>query len=327
MRLRGVAVAALGGYGRGFLNPASDVDLLFVSEHGRSLPQEAVGEYLRLLWDAGFELGHACRTFSECVALGRSDHEAFTAMLDGRFLVGDPHVFARFERAFRRGVVRGNERVFIAAIARNRELRHAQYHGSVGLLEPDVKEGLGALRDVHAIGWASLIADQRFSGDGAERNGPLTSSEQRALDAAHDALLRTRTELHFKVGKKQDVLDHALQVAVAAGLGYEDSDVGRAVEQFMQEYYLAAHQVKRLTDGALRALLAERRRSWWFLDRVRQRPSPMTLSCAAGPSGCRRGGGRNSSRLTRCGCCPSLRSSKGFRWTWTRSARRRSMRT
>jgi [protein-PII] uridylyltransferase len=266
-----VAVAALGGYGRGLLNPGSDVDLLFVSENGRSLPQEAVGEYLRLLWDIGFELGHASRTFGECVQLGRNEHQAFTAMLDARFLAGEPEVFARFERTFRRGVARGNERALIAAIARNRELRHAQYQGRVGLLEPNVKEGPGGLRDVHDLRWANLIVGHRPSQDGAEHDGLLSPNQEKALDAAYDVLLRARNELHFCANRKQDVLDHALQAPMAAGLGYQDSDVGRAVEQFMQGYYLAAHQIKRLTDVALRTLLAEQRRSWWLLDRVRQR--------------------------------------------------------
>ncbi len=149
-----MAIVAQGGYGRGLLAPSSDIDLLFLLPYKQTAWGESVAEYiLYLLWDLGFKVGHATRTIDQCVRLGHSDMTIRTALLDARLILGDAALFTDFQQRFRAEVLEGNARPFIEAKLAEQNARHARAGASRYLVEPNVKDGKGGLRDLHTLHW------------------------------------------------------------------------------------------------------------------------------------------------------------------------------
>ena len=149
-----MAIVATGGYGRGLLAPGSDIDLLFLLPYKQTAWGESVAEYmLYLLWDLGFKVGHATRTIDQCVRLSHSDMTIRTALLDARLILGDEVLFAAFQRRFRKDVLEGNARAFIDAKLEEQNARHARAGASRYLVEPNIKDGKGGLRDLHTLHW------------------------------------------------------------------------------------------------------------------------------------------------------------------------------
>jgi [protein-PII] uridylyltransferase len=206
----GLALLAVGGYGRGELAPGSDLDLLLLHRPKRSA-NEAAQALWYPIWDSGLKLGHAVRTVREATALASSDLDTATALLSCRHLAGDPSLTDDLaEQAL--ALWRKRSRRWLAELARSVRERHRQ-HGEVAfLLEPELKEGRGGLRDVHALGWSELARPQLGNGD------------PEALAAAGDVLLAVRVELHRRTGRPSDRLALQEQDAVAEALGYEGAD-------------------------------------------------------------------------------------------------------
>ncbi len=149
-----MAIVATGGYGRGLLAPGSDIDLLFLLPYKQTAWGESVAEYmLYLLWDLGFKVGHATRTIDQCVRLSHSDMTIRTALLDARLILGDEALFTEFQRRFRKDVLEGHARPFIDAKLEEQNLRHARAGASRYLVEPNIKDGKGGLRDLHTLHW------------------------------------------------------------------------------------------------------------------------------------------------------------------------------
>jgi [protein-PII] uridylyltransferase len=240
-------ILALGGYGRGNLNPRSDIDLLFLSD--KVDPDDQVTRHvLHTLWDLGFDIGHSTRTLADCIAAGREDEESLTSMLEARFLIGDVTLAKRLARSISANFLGRKLRPFISKKLEKRQLRHARAGLSVQLLEPNVKESPGGLRDTHVVGWLLKATRSKKAPEGLLENHLLTKIHYQAYTQAADFLLRTRNELHFTTGKAYDVLEHDLQPIVAEGLSYNDHGQMMAVEHFMRDYYLHARNVKHLTD-------------------------------------------------------------------------------
>ena len=243
--LEQVAVVALGGYGRGELAPSSDVDLLFLHD-GR--PSEEVGrfveEVLKLLWDVGLEVGHSFRSPRECVAFARDDLDTRTALTTARLVIGSEPL----PEVLRKELISSlwKDRRATAGFLESMRIELAERHGRFGAVavqEPNVKEGVGGLRDLHAILWVGHARSGKSSLSGLQGDGLLTSGEVRILNRCHEFLAWVRNELHFSAGRKNDVLTLDLQEGLAASLGYEARRGLHASELFMRDYYRRASEL------------------------------------------------------------------------------------
>ena len=262
-----LALLAVGGYGRGALAPFSDIDLLFLRPYKQTAHAESVIEFmLYALWDLGFKVGHASRTVDECVKLAREDITIRTSILEARQLTGDKALAANLKRRFRDEVVKGTGAEFVAAKLRERDERHARAGASRYMVEPNVKEGKGGLRDLHTLFW---IAQYLHPADGVEavmRMDMFQGQEVRAFIRAFDFLESVRAHLHFTTGRAEERLTFDLQPEVARRMGYNDrprpgGDNTPAVERFMRRYFLIAKDVGALTRAFSAKLEAEHLKS------------------------------------------------------------------
>jgi [protein-PII] uridylyltransferase len=243
------AVVAQGGYGRGELNPQSDIDLSFLYSWKITPYVESVTErLLYTLWDAGLRVGSAVRTVSESIRLAESDMKVKTTVLDSRFLCGDYELYGEFEKAVEKRLIKKRVNRFIQEKLEESRLRHASYGGSVYLLEPEVKEGEGGLRDIHTARWIARICLNAKDLDALALDGVLSVEEVSALKESQDFLFRVRNELHFSTGKHQDQLTFEEQEKVSHSLGFEGEGTLKGVEVFMRSYYLHASRISRLTS-------------------------------------------------------------------------------
>ena len=241
-------VVAQGGYGRGELNPYSDIDLLFLYSWKVSPYVEAVTErLLYTLWDAGLQVGHATRTVKESIALSASDMKVKTALLDARYLCGHYELYQEFDKAVENRLVKKRVSRFVQEKLTESRLRHESYGGSVYLLEPDVKDGEGGLRDIHTARWIGRVKAGAKDLDGLALKGIVSADDIAKLKTAQDFLLRVRNELHFSTGKHQDQLTFDEQQRLSRALGFEGEGTLKVVEVFMRNYYLHAAEISRLT--------------------------------------------------------------------------------
>src|SRR6187397_448202 len=243
-----MAVVATGGYGRGLLAPGSDIDLLFLLPYKQTAWGESVAEYmLYLLWDLGFKVGHATRTIDQCVRLSRSDMTIRTALLDARLILGDETLFAEFQRRFREDVLKTSVRPFVDAKLAEQNARHARAGASRYLVEPNVKDGKGGLRDLHTLHWLA----KHLYPDKAEEEfidaGVFTSAEYRSFRRCADFLWSVRCNIHFFSGRAEERLSFDMQREIAIRLGYTSHPGMQDVERFMKHYFLIAKDVGELT--------------------------------------------------------------------------------
>lgn len=243
------AVVAQGGYGRDELNPFSDIDILFLYGWRAGPYVEFVTErILYPLWDAGLTVGHATRTVTECARHARGDHVIQTALLDARRVCGDERLYRDLERVVWRQL-NGNARErFVETKMSEHDQRHQRYGESVFLLEPDIKEGQGGLRDIHTSMWIARAKCGAVKLHDLPKTGLLEARDAAALERGRDFLWRTRNELHFLAGRHQDRLTFESQEQAARGLGYDGEGKLSEVETFMRDYYLHAEEVSRLSS-------------------------------------------------------------------------------
>ena len=254
-----LSLVAVGGYGRGDLAPHSDIDILFLHPYkltGRS--EQIVEHLLYMLWDLGFAVGHATRSVDDCLRRAKRDMTIRTAVLESRPVWGDEALYDAFRRRFVTELVPGTEAEFVAAKLRERDERHARAGHSRYLLEPNVKDGKGGLRDLHVLFWIAryLFRIDRF-GALAER-GVLNEHEHDRFARAEDFLWRVRAHLHVVCGRAEDRLTFDRQPEIAARMGYGPRRGNLAVERFMKHYFLVAKSVGELTRVLCAALEAER---------------------------------------------------------------------
>jgi [protein-PII] uridylyltransferase len=243
-----VAVMAVGGYGRGEMAPYSDVDLLFVTPWKMTPAVENVIEStLYMLWDLRMKVGHASRTVKECLRLGKQDVTIRTSLLEMRFITGEQVIAEDLQTALREQLFEGTVGEFIEAKLEERDTRHEKQGGQRYMLEPNVKEGKGGLRDLQTLYWIAKYEH------GVSRIGDLVEpghfrpEEFAAFDAAERFLWAVRCHLHLIAGRAQDQLTFDNQVQVAERMGYVDHSGRRAVEHFMQDYFRHATVVGDLT--------------------------------------------------------------------------------
>ncbi len=250
----GCAVVAVGGYGRGELFPASDVDVMFLFDPPARGEGLAVSKgVLHALWDLGYTVGHSVRRIRDCLDLSRRDVTIRTALLEARWLAGDRRLFEEFRTAFG-SQLRKDLRSFIAQKLAERDAGYDRYGSTVYLLEPDLKKSKGGLRDLHYIGWLARAAYGLSSWEDLAGRGVLTEAEHRDLTEARDFLWVVRNEMHFHAGKAGDVLTFDEQVRLAAFLGFSDSPQLLGVERFMQQYYRVSTALHQASSRFLRRL-------------------------------------------------------------------------
>ncbi|MGE0044683.1 MAG: nucleotidyltransferase domain-containing protein, partial [Hyphomonadaceae bacterium] len=242
------AVVAVGGYGRGELGPSSDIDLLFLRAYKQTPWAESVTEYmLYMLWDMGLKVGHSSRTIEECLKLARGDHTIETALLEMRFVAGDQSLFDELRVRFRRDVVEPGHAQFIAAKLKERDERHLRAGASRYMVEPNVKEGKGGLRDLHTLFWLARHVYGHERGVEYVRNGVFSFEEGRRFRRALEFFWTVRCHLHFVTGRAEERLTFDLQPEIAARMGYEGRSGQQGVERFMKRYFLMARDVGALT--------------------------------------------------------------------------------
>ena len=257
-----LALMAVGGYGRGTLAPFSDIDLLFLRPYKQTAHVESVIEFmLYALWDLGFKVGHASRTIEECLKLSREDFTIRTSILEARRLTGDEALAADLVKRFQNEVVKGTGAEFVAAKLKERDERHTRAGASRYMVEPNVKEGKGGLRDLNTLFW---IAQYLHPGQPIEKVMQLemfTGREVRTFIRAFDFLWAVRSHLHFTTGRPEERLTFDLQPEIARRMGYGDRADNPAVERFMRRYFLFAKEVGALTRVFAAKLEAERVKS------------------------------------------------------------------
>lgn len=265
-----LSLCAVGGYGRGEMAPESDVDLLFlIADKSGSAHTESLTEYmLYMLWDLGLKVGHATRTVDQCVKLAKEDQTILTSLLDLRYLSGDRDLADSLYRTYRRTITRGKGRAYIAEKLAERDARHDREGNSRYVIEPNIKEGKGGLRDLHVLYWIMRFLDQAAREDRpvADPQGAKAYVAAGLLDAraakrfarAADFLWRTRHHLHWVAGRATETLSFDQQVKLARLMGHASGPVEEAVERFMREYFTNAREVGALTRIACAKLEAEK---------------------------------------------------------------------
>ena len=248
-----LTIIATGGYGRGVLAPFSDVDLLFLTPRVADDHTLKVVEYmLYFLWDLGLKVGHATRSVDECLAEAAKDTTVRTSLLDARLLCGDPALFRAFEERFRAACADAGAADYIAAKQAERDTRHRRYGDSPFMVEPNIKEGRGGLRDLQTLYWISrYVFDARSLDDLATIEAPggtlLTETEAKHARRSWDFLWTVRFHLHYVAGRAEERLTFDMQPVVGARMGYTRHGRQDGVERFMRHYFLTVREVARLT--------------------------------------------------------------------------------
>jgi [protein-PII] uridylyltransferase len=268
---------AVGGYGRGEMAPYSDVDLAFVTPRPPSSEQEErIKSILYLLWDLGLKVGQSTRSLDDVITLASDDHTIRTSLLESRYLWGDEALFDEVQARFW-GEAAGNVEEYVRDKLEEREARHQRMGGSRYVVEPNVKEGKGGLRDLHALYWIGKYAYRARSVAELVEKGLLSNEELRQFQKAERYLSAVRCHLHLVAGRAEERLTFDYQREIAARMNYADRPGKSPVERFMQHYFLHAKKVGDLT-GVFLAHLDERfaRRGRRFgLPAFRRRPAAL----------------------------------------------------
>ena len=256
-----LCVAAVGGYGRGELAPFSDIDLLFLLPYKETARQEQLIEYmLYMLWDLKLKVGQSVRSIDDCIRLARDDLTIKTAMLESRYLWGDRKLYAEMRRRFYAEVADNSGPEFVERKLAERDARHERMGGSRYVLEPNIKEGKGGLRDLQTLYWIAKYLYKVDEIANVVDRGVLTKKEASRFARAHRFMWDVRCHLHYLTGRGEDRLTFDLQAEIAALLHYRDRAGARGVERFMKHYYLIAKEIGDLTRIFCAALESEHRR-------------------------------------------------------------------
>ncbi len=258
-------LAGTGGYGRGEMAPFSDVDLLFLLPYKQTSRAEQIVEFmLYVLWDLGLKVGHAVRSVDDCIRLSRKDLTIRTALLESRFLAGHAPLFEELRSRFAKEIVHGTAPLFIRDKLAERDERHTRWGDSRYVLEPNVKEGKGSLRDLHTLFWIFKYAYQANDASELVGKGVFTPEEAARFVKAQDFLWTVRCHLHALTGRAEDRVTFDVQKEIAARLHYTDHAGTQGVERFMKHYFLIAKDVGDLTRVLCAHLESETKRPAGF---------------------------------------------------------------
>jgi len=278
-----MAVVATGGYGRGLLAPGSDIDLLFLLPYKQTAWGESIAEaLLYCLWDMGLKVGHATRSVDESIRQAKADMTVRTALIEARYLLGDIKLYNELTARFYKQVAQGTATEFVAAKLAEREERHRRAGQSRYLVEPNVKDGKGGLRDLHTLFWIAKYVYRVREPEELIDRGVFDRDEYNMFRRCEDFLWSVRCNMHFLAGRAEERLSFDIQRDIAVRLGYTAHPGLRDVERFMKHYFLTAKHVGDLT-GIFCAGLEERQATRApvlsrMMARFRTAPSPKKLS-------------------------------------------------
>ncbi|WP_456377240.1 [protein-PII] uridylyltransferase [Thiolapillus sp.] len=242
---------AVGGYGRGELHPASDVDVLILADHSpEGKLAENIEQLITFLWDMGLEIGHSVRTLEQCVAAAIDDVTIVTNLMESRYLAGNEVLFQKMKKATASDKIWPSD-AFFSAKWKEQKARHARFGDTAYNLEPNIKSNPGGLRDIQMIGW---VVKRHFHAERLSEllhQGFLTDTEYHALKEGQFKLWKIRFALHLLTGRHDDRLLFEYQRSIARQFGYCDADSNLAVEQFMQDYYRTVMELNRLNEMLL----------------------------------------------------------------------------
>ena len=274
-----LALIGLGGTGRGEMAPYSDLDLMFLTEKPATPEQEGAAEaVLHLLWDLKLKVGHSMRSTAQLIALAKKDMTIRTAFLEARWLWGDEKLFDAAMRRFRKEVVPGTAAEFVAAKLAERDERHVKMGDSRYVVEPNVKDGKGGLRDLQTLYWIGKYVHRVERPADLVGAGLLTAAEFRRFDRAERFFWSVRCHLHLLAGRAEERLSFDYQRQIAEVMNYADRPGKSAVERFMQFYFLNAKTVGDLT-GLFLAQLDEQlgKKGFRFaLPTIRRKPKRLS---------------------------------------------------
>ena len=242
------SIVAIGGYGRAELNPYSDIDVLFLySSNMNSYLKSLTEGILYHLWDLGLTVGFSTRNTADCVKIARSDLTARTALMDTRLIAGDEALYVEMEEVILKDVIGKGVDGFIRDKVKEFDARHAKYGSSVYILEPNIKEGEGGLRDIHTALWVSKARFKAGTFRQLMKKGVITPKELRFFERSTEFLFRVRNELHYLSGRKNDQMMFDYQEKIAAFMGFRDTGQHLAVEGFMRGYYIYARNISQFS--------------------------------------------------------------------------------
>ncbi len=249
--LEHMTLVAVGGYGRGELNPFSDIDIMFL--HDGSMPTPMVEgiaqKLLYFLWDMRLDVGYSVRMINDCIEMAASDGTVKTALMDARFLSGSRKMFDNLHKVIFTQILTKSSDKFIKEKISDMKTRRDKYGSTVYLLEPNIKEGEGGLRDLQTAMWVARVKFKFSDPRELIIKGIMIEDELELHDAALDYLWRIRNELHYFSGRKNDQLTFDAQVHLARFMGYKDRNRVLAVEDFMRDYYRHANKVEHFTSS------------------------------------------------------------------------------
>ncbi len=255
------ALVAIGGYGRGELNPRSDIDIMLLCKD--EADRKRSPELLYILWDAGLDVGYSVRTAKECVSLARQDIKIRTSLLESRLIAGDPALYDSFSDTMRSEVFYWKAAEFIHEKISERSTTRRKLGGSVYLREPNIKEGEGGLRDFHTALWISFVHFRISSLAELVARGVITEGQYASFQRSRNFLWRVRNEVHYLSGRKNDHLTFDLQERAASDFHYRDSTNLLAVERFMKAYFLHARNIREFSTVVTEAVLPKPSRRWF----------------------------------------------------------------
>ena len=246
------SIIAVGGYGRGELAPCSDLDLLFLLPNNLKINQskhaeEVIQFILYILWDLGYTVGHSTRTIDDCIEKSKLDLTISTALLEKRFIVGNEDVFSLLNDKFTFFIKNTKTLKFVEAKLVESELRHKRFGGSRYVVEPNVKDGKGGLRDLHTLIWISKFAYKVDSVSKLINMGALSKKEAASFAESQRFLLSVRCHLHYRAFREDDRLAMDAQLDLAKTMNFKNTITQKDVERFMKRYFLATKTVGSLT--------------------------------------------------------------------------------
>lgn len=249
-----LALVAIGGYGRGELNPHSDIDFMFlhagqVVAGSKPLPhlQRIIDGILYPLWDLGLKIGHSTRSVDDCVKVANNDMQSKTSLIESRLIVGDQNLFEKFQKTVIAKCVNGHEEEYIDARIEDQRARREKFGNSATMQEPNLKNGCGGLRDFQNLLWMAFFKYRTRTLKELQDKELISRPERKQLEEAYDFLLRVRTDLHYHAARAADVLAKHFQPAIASNLGYHERSPSKRIEKFMREVYTHSRNIYLIT--------------------------------------------------------------------------------
>lgn len=260
------AIVALGGYGRRELSPYSDIDLLFL--HRNSKDSYRAAEYseiiLHKLWDIGLTVGHSLRSLNKCISIANEDIVSRNSMVDARLIWGNEELTFDLHRRLDKEVFEKQKTKLLYELLDERKSRYTKFGDAVCILEPNVKETAGGLRDLHSMMWMFRIAYGVSDLSQAVTEEIISKSDAGKIETDYEFVMKVRNELHFTTGRINDRLTSDQHTVIAEYQGYEATQSLMSSEIFMRDYYMHARRLHLLCDSYIRRIETDRKRKWFY---------------------------------------------------------------